>query len=117
MEPFQEYFGVILQANEANGGAYITVPAGKRAVIEHVSVYAEPPGADYFFVSTLGSTSTFRNACVVAAKSVTGWFVGSHPLRAYAGPGTQCGGVVRRYASGPRISAEFVVAGYYEPVP
>jgi hypothetical protein len=43
MEPFQEQFVVTLDAGVANGGEFMTVPLGKRAVIEHVSVFADPP--------------------------------------------------------------------------
>jgi hypothetical protein len=56
MEPFQEKFIVILSSGVANGGDFKTVPAGKRAVIEHVSVYDTGTGAntaDYFFTSTI----------------------------------------------------------------
>jgi hypothetical protein len=45
MEPFQEQFVVVLDAGVANDGDFKTVPLGKRAVIEHVSVFDEPPAA------------------------------------------------------------------------
>ena len=55
MEPFQQQFIVALDAGVANDGAFEIVPAGKRAVIEYVSVYATGVGtekADYFITST-----------------------------------------------------------------
>jgi hypothetical protein len=56
MEPFQKRFVVGLDVGIANGGAFETVPDGKRAVIEHVSVYDTGLGAktaDYFIIQRL----------------------------------------------------------------
>ncbi len=119
MKPFQERFVVILDVGIANGGAFETVPAGKRAVIEHVSVYDTGPGAktaDYFITSTIGDNSAFREVPIVTKPGAFG-IVGSHPLRAFAAPETQFGGVVRRLDASGRIEATIVIAGYYTPVP
>jgi hypothetical protein len=116
MEPFQEQFVVVLDAGVANGGDFKTVPLGKRAVIEHVSVFAEPPAAlpaQYFITSTIGGTSAFREVPIVTAQTGTGAVVGSHPIRAYADPQTQFGGVIRRFDTSQRLGASFVLAGYY----
>ena len=121
MDPFQENFVVVLAAGEANGGAFKTVATGKRAVIEHVSVYGNPAAArlaDYFITSTIEDNSAFREVPIVTALTPSGFILGSHPLRAYAAPGTQFGGVIRRYGDlTQRISATFVFSGYYVPVP
>jgi hypothetical protein len=106
MEPFQVAFTVVLNAGIANGGDFKTVPLGKRAVIEHVSVFAEPPAAlpaQYFITSTIGGTSAFREVPIVTAPTGTGAVVGSHPIRAYADPQTEFGAVIRRFdTSHPR---------------
>jgi hypothetical protein len=63
MEPFQQQLVVALEAGTANGGAFETVPAGKRAVIKHVSVYATGDGtekADYFITSTSKTIRPFE---------------------------------------------------------
>jgi hypothetical protein len=119
MEPFQQKFDVVLEPGIANGGAFETVPAGKRAVIEHVSVYDTGPGAktaDYFITSTIGDNSAFREVPIVTKLGAVG-IVGSHPLRAFAAPGTEFGGVVRRLDASGRIQATIVIAGYYVSVP
>lgn len=118
MEPFQERFSVGLQVGEANGGDFKTVPAGKRAVIEHVSVYDTGLGAktaDYFLTSTIGDDSMFIEVPIVTKPGALG-VVGSHPVRAYAAPETQFGGVVRRGDTRGSIQAAIVLAGYYEDV-
>ena len=119
MEPFQQQFIVSLEAGIANGGAFEIVPAGKRAVIKHVSVYATGNGtekADYFITSTIEDDSTFREVPIVTKIGALG-VLGSHPFRAFAAPGTQFGGVIRRLDTSGRIVATIVITGYYIPVP
>ena len=120
MEPFQDQFVVVLDVGVANGGTFKTAPAGKRLVIEHVSVHADPAAANfagYYITSTIEDGSTFREVPIVAALTAAGRVVGSHPLRAYANPGTEFGAVIRRHDTGQRITATFVFAGYYDLVP
>ena|SRR5437764_10648800 len=119
MEPFQKQFVVGLDDGVANGGAFETVPAAKRAVIEHVSVYDTGPGAkaaDYFFTSTIQDSSTFVEVPIVTKPGAMG-VLGSHPIRAFAAPGTEFGGVVRRLDTTGRIQATISVAGYYVDTP
>jgi hypothetical protein len=119
MEPFQQQFVVVLEAGIANGGAFETVPAGKRAVVEHVSVNAIGVGAekaDYFITSTIGDNSTFREVPIVTKVGALG-ILGSHSFRAFAAPGTQFGGVIRRLDTAGKISATIVITGYYASVP
>ena len=118
MEPFQEQFVVVLDPGVANGGAFQQVPAGKRAVIEHASVHADPADAavkaNYFITSTIGGTSNFRDVPILVVR----WgiaVVGSHPVRAYADPGSEYGGTIRRLETTQRVAATFVFAGYYVP--
>ncbi len=118
MEPFQEQFVVVLDPGVANGGAFQQVPAGKRAVIEHASVHADPADAavkaNYFITSTIGGTSNFRDIPILVVR----WgiaVVGSHPVRAYADPGSEYGGTIRRLETTQRLAATFVFAGYYVP--
>jgi len=118
MEPFQEQFVVVLDPGVANGGAFQQVPAGKRAVIEHASVHADPADAavkaNYFITSTIGGTSNFRDVPILVVR----WgiaVVGSHPVRAYADPGSEYGGTIRRLETTQRLAATFVFAGYYVP--
>ena len=118
MEPFQEQFVVVLDPGVANGGAFQQVPAGKRAVIEHASVHADPADAavkaNYFVTSTIGGTSNFRDVPILVVR----WgiaVVGSHPVRAYADPGSEYGGTIRRLETTQRLAATFVFAGYYVP--
>lgn len=116
MEPFQELFLVTLDAGNFNGGTFITVPAGKRAVIEHASVHVTPQSAgvsgNYFVVSTNTDSSGFKDVPIVVASFATA-VIGSHSLRAYANAGTQFGGVIRRLTADERIDATFVLAGQY----
>jgi hypothetical protein len=119
MEPFQEQIIVSLDAGIANGGDFKTVPLGKRAVIEHVSVFAEPPAAtraQYFITSTIGGPSAFREVPIFTALIGTGAVVGSHPIRAYADPQTEFGAVIRRIDTSQRVMASFVLAGHYDSV-
>jgi hypothetical protein len=119
MEPFQQQFVVVLEAGVANGGAFEIVPAGNRAVIEHVSVHAIGVGtekADYFITSTIEDNSTFREIPIVTKVGALG-VLGSHSFRAFAAPGTQFGGVIRRLDTAGRISATIVITGYYTTVP
>jgi hypothetical protein len=117
MDPFQENFSARLAAGEANGGKFQVVPAGKRAVIEHVSVSASgagAPSADYFFTSTIGGNSDFREVPIVTQSGAQPTLViGSHPLRAFADPETQFGAVIRRQDTTGDVFADFIVAGYY----
>jgi hypothetical protein len=120
MDPFQSTFVVILPAGVANDGTFTVVPAAKRAVIEHASVYANPPSAaatgDYFVTSTIDGNSGFREVPLLAVRTGSGAVVGSHPLRAYADPGTEFGAVIRRSDTSQELQATFVLAGYYLPV-
>jgi hypothetical protein len=122
MEPFQQLFVVVLQAGIANGGEFETVPAGKLAVIEHVSVDASggfaSANADYLIKSTIQDNSTFREVLIVVTKvGALGGVIGSQSVRAFAAPGTQFGAVIRRLDTAERISASFVLTGHFEPVP
>jgi hypothetical protein len=120
MEPFQEQFVVVLPVGVANDGTFKTGPAGKRLVIEHVSVDADPAAAqlaNYYITSTIEDNSTFREVPIVTALTASGRVIGSHPLRAYANPGTEFGAVIRRLDTSQRITASFVLAGYYVPFP
>jgi|SRR5258708_29451813 hypothetical protein len=118
MEHFQETVAVVLAAGEANGGAFLSVPAGKRAVIEHVSVQADPANvaiqANYFHTSTIGGSGAFRHVPVIVVHQGDS-VIGSHPLRAYADPGTEWGGSIRRSNTTERLVATFVFAGHYVP--
>jgi hypothetical protein len=119
MEPFQQQFVVALEAGIANDGEFEIVPAGKRAVIEHVSVYATGVGtekADYFITSTIEDDSTFREVPIVTKVGALG-VLGSHSFRAFAAAGSQFGGVIRRLDTSGRIVATIVITGYYIPVP
>jgi hypothetical protein len=98
MDPFQQQFSVILHPGEANGGDITAnVPAGKPAIIEHVSVCATgegAPNADYFVVSSIsGNTGNF-DVPLVTHLAPSG-AVGSHPCRAFGSAGTQFGGWIR----------------------
>jgi hypothetical protein len=118
MEPFQKRFVVGLDVGIANGGAVETVPDGKRAVIEHVSVYDTGPGAktaDYFITSTIEDSSTFAEVPIVTKAGALG-VLGSHPIRAFAAPGTEFGGVVRRLDTTGKIQATIILTGYYVDV-
>jgi hypothetical protein len=121
MEPFQQLFVVVLQAGIANGGEFETVPAGKLAVIEHVSIDGTGVGtqnADFLIKSTIQDNSTFREVPIVVTKaSALGAVIGSQPVRAFAAPGTQFGAVIRRLDTAERISASFVITGHFIPVP
>ncbi len=116
MEPFQESFDVVLAIGEANGGAFKTVPAGKRAVIEHASVHVTPQGAgilaNYFVTSTIAGNSGFKDVPIVVFSSGIS-VIGSHPLRADANAGTEFGGTVRRSTTTERLVASFVLTGYF----
>ena len=119
MEPFQEVFVVHLNVGIANGSALMRVPAGKLAVIEHVSVSTTgltASEADYFVTSTIRDGSTFREVPVVVARAPSGSIIGSHPIRAYGKAGTEFGGVVRRIGNLQQdVFGSFVLAGHYEP--
>jgi hypothetical protein len=119
MEPFQEVFVVHLNVGIANGGAFMRVPAGKLAVIEHVSVSTTgrtANEADYFVTSTIKDGSTTREVPVVVARAPSGSIIGSHPIRAYGKAGTEFGGVVRRIGNLQEdVFGSFVLAGHYEP--
>jgi hypothetical protein len=118
MEPFQQQFNVSVDAGLTSGSALETVPAGKLAVIEHVSVSASGFGnekADYFIISTLQDNTTFRDVPIVTKPGVFG-VIGSHSVRAFAAPETRFGAVIRRLDTGDRIGASFIITGHFEPV-
>jgi hypothetical protein len=122
MEPFQQKFVVVLQSGIANGGEFETVPAGKLAVIEHVSFDASggfaSTNANYLITSTIQDNSTFRDVPIVVTKvGPFGSLIGSQSVRAFAAPGTQFGASIRRLDTAERISASFVITGHFEPVP
>lgn len=122
MEPFQQRFVVVLAAGIANGGEFEIVPAGKLAVIEHVSVDATgglaTANADYLITSTIQDNSTFRETLIMVTKvGALGSVIGSQSVRAFAAPGTQFGAVMRRLDTVERISATFVITGHFIPVP
>jgi hypothetical protein len=118
MDPFQEQFTVSLpDGSIANDGAYKIVPAGKLAVIEHVSVWVEGAGAAnglYFITSVISGTNWLR-VPIVTQIGPNGDVIGSHPCRAFAGSGTQFGAIVWRLKLAGAVQASFVLAGYYTP--
>ncbi len=119
-DPFQKSFVVIFPPGIANGGAFEVVPFGKRAVIEHVSVYASGVNAataDYFITSTIGGDSAFREVPIVTALSPSGSVIGSQSYRAFADPETQFGAVIRRQNTTNAVTARFVITGYFVPAP
>ena len=119
-DPFQESFVVILPSGVANDGVFEVVPPGKRAVIEHVSVYARGTNAataDYFITSTIGGGSAFREVPIVTALSPSGAVIGSQSYRAFADPQTQFGAVIRRLDTTNPVGATFVITGYFVRAP
>jgi len=118
MDPFQENFLVALPDGMiANDGSFKNVPAGKLAVIEHVSVHVVGSGAAnalYFYSSVISGT-VWSEAPIFVTQAGAGAVIGSHPCRAYGGPGTEFGVVVRRNNLAGAVTANFVLAGYYTP--
>lgn len=124
-QPFQRSAPLSLSVGTSLSflGAF-AVPAGKRLVIESVSVRVDLDSADspdsiglqttaagfnnlhYILVSKQGSSSNGRST-----------YVGTHSFRVYADPETVIGLLVARNNSGATAIATLTVSGYLVDVP
>ena len=102
-QPFQEAEGLEQNGTNVSTITVATVPAGKRLVIEYLSVSAQvPPGQHLEFAQILtnqGSGGTFHDTLVHRQPDAVigdAIFRAVHDLRLYAAGGTQVQVMVRR---------------------
>lgn len=116
-QPFHHQVTISIPVNAMGGSAWINVPAGKRLVIEHVSMmallttgsgqnvsawlYTDTGGAAWRHF--LAPAQNVGNPFGAPSATSSDAFVTSHPIRLYADPGTRVGVSVGRH--GPRNSA------------
>jgi hypothetical protein len=91
-----------LNANLGSNCELMTVPAGKRLVVEHASAYCYTQGTDFislaFIQTQLGGESgnQLNIPLVLGGEVVAGAYkyrVASHPIRAYSDPGSSVKGL------------------------
>jgi len=120
-QPFQEVLVKILNPGEANGGSSLTVPAGKRLVIEHVTADAIAPSGQGLWLSivtTIGGNADFREFHLVVHPSQIPFLrIVSQPLRAFANPGTLVTASVKRFDTTGQASVSFTISGYLVDMP
>ena len=119
--PFQETLVKILSPGEANGGSSLTVPAGKRLVIEYVSGEANAtPGQGLWLsiITTIGGGADYREFnLVVHPSGISNVQIVSQPLRAFANPGTLVTGSIKRSDVTGQVLVSFTISGYLVDVP
>jgi hypothetical protein len=123
-QPFQEQASVSLSGSSGDSTLVFNVPSGKRLIIESVtaSVTLDPgvTPADLAVITQGEDGAIFHNILVLkqgqsfAGKDV---YMGTHYLRAYAGPGTDVTVVFGRSSGNGSASAVFTIVGYLVNVP
>lgn len=127
-EPFQETTPFLIQIGDNDIQEIVfAVPAGKRCVIETVSAHIgtrssgdTPSGVN---VSTRLTPNSFFGIHHISVSrqglSVLGFpvFVGTHYMRAYAGPGTSVSISVSHSDTSESLTGSVTITGYFEDVP
>jgi hypothetical protein len=117
-QPFQGFNGFTIPAGSSSsvGNPFFTVPAGKRLVIENISVYLISAAASsitsIFFSTTVNGTSGYHGMTITADGST--YPLGNLNQKMYADPGTQV--FLNLYRTGSTTQAETVyptITGYY----
>lgn len=119
-QPFHHMFTIVLNEGVRVGNANLAVPAGKRLMIEHVSIVAHVPAkSGQNVVAAVRTRVGGQEAShfLAAASSVGTWggmdaLVGSHGARVYADGGTQFGiGLERTVSTAGQASIRVTVSG------
>jgi hypothetical protein len=101
---------------------FVTVPAGKRLVIEYVTVngFFEVGSAMVALITTTVGGITAQHQLVVTQQGVLAGslvFAAAQPLRLYADPGTNVLGIVSRDPITAGGGAGMTISGYYVDLP
>jgi len=124
-QPFQRFASFQMQAPATGAGDTFTVPAGKRLVIEYVSLRTNiNTGANQVVSYSLsnqggGSLGTFSfvpQPTIDSAIGTTG-YIAHGQLRAYCDPGTNVTITAVRNSTNDSDTVNYTVSGYYVNVP
>jgi len=126
-QPFQASVQGSFNNNGGRDTGYVgitTVPAGKRLVIEHASVFGQVLTGHSLIQTLIKVTLGGQEALhylTISAQGSDGFFdnfVASEQVRFYADPGTQVFGYAFRNASaGDNDYVQFIISGYFVDVP
>jgi hypothetical protein len=130
-QPFHASAYVGFSNGSASATATITtVPAGKRLIIEHVSVYGQMLVGQTMRRAAIGTSLLNYNdggyvfddltVSPQGSDGVKDYFVASQDVRLYADPGTQVlGTAIRNSTAGanPDTAVQFSISGYLVDVP
>ena len=131
-QPFQAVVTGVLSASGDTGNVPITtVPAGKRLIIEHVSVFCFAQTGQRIFLASIGvalqnayNGANLNHYLTLSPQGSNGFdldfYTASEQVRLYADPGTQVfvdAAGNPPSASGLPSSAHFAISGYLVDVP
>jgi hypothetical protein len=124
-ELYQATYGGALAEGEANGClASFEVPAGKRLMVEYVTLLADArtdQAVTFSLAITNSDNTAYVHHAINAHRTEPGslWYIASDPLKAYGGPGSLVCLSVSRNASPTDglVNASFTVSGYLVDVP
>ena|SRR5438067_4987321 len=127
-EPFQTLFAMNIANGATTGNASVTVPDGKRLVIEHVSLYASVPtrsgqnvmAAIRSVVATTEQSHMLAPAVNIgpsASSPSVDLLLASHPVKIYADPNTKLTvGADRTLSKSGQISIRVTISGRLVPL-
>jgi hypothetical protein len=120
-QPFQKALRVIIQDGDSTAAGTVTVPAGKRLVIEHVTVQAiAAPGTALFNLMVKGTVQgeegrqflPIEHTSNVGPNGGTDFIVAGGPVRLYADPGTFVSFSAQRFPVAGILILDWSVSGY-----
>lgn len=120
-QPFQMGFPFTMNSGTQQVFQSFTVPAGKRLVIEYVSMGSGsvPVGQHLFIIitTTVGAVGAFHFVAVTPQGSIpppnaADTFVASQPMRVYADPGTTVTIQMQRDSADGACGPNLTVSGY-----
>jgi len=126
MQPFQRELDALIPPGQFTATDSLTVPAGKRLVIDFASETVNVPTGQHMWVrirtTTNGSTNEFTLTpsvvCLCGADN-SDFLAGNQPLHLYADPGTTVSVVVNMFLTPANTNsgADVVMSGHYINVP
>jgi hypothetical protein len=125
LQPFHESVGLFLAGgNSGNSETLLTVPAGKRFILETVSARAELAAVDtpnrVEIITQLGGKPVLHEILLSRqGLNLNGQpvFVGTHSIRAYSDPGTEVKFQFSRSDTTNNASADVTISGYFVDLP
>jgi hypothetical protein len=123
LQPFQATGGSLLSEGQSSlSFVLVTVPAGKRLVIEHATAsgfFGEGNKMIAGIYTTVGGVEVFHNLVMTEQGTINDpvTFTAAQPMRVYADPGTNVIGITQRTPLTGGGGMGITISGYFVDIP